>query len=145
MALTLTVATVSTTGSQLTLTFNESVSAADGGVTLSASGGAVTVSLVGVAGNSVFYSTSREILGSESVLMSYSGTSIQDLSGNALSHITDRSVTNLSEAQGPSPVWTISFHGSEKTSAELTVTSCEGSLTVTVTTAPLTVTVASNE
>jgi len=95
-ALGLNSATIPSAGNSLSLVFNKSVTANDGGVTLSASGGPVTVSIVGVAGNIVFYSLSRDITSSESVLISYTGTAIKDLAGNNLQTITNQAVTNLS-------------------------------------------------
>lgn len=96
VAPTITNSSITSTGNSLLLTFDEPVTGTGSGITLSATAGAVTATLVSIASNLITYSLSRVIDYSESILLNYSGTGIQDLSGNALATITNRLLTNLS-------------------------------------------------
>lgn len=67
------------------------------GLTLSASGGAVTLAGCSTASDIITCSTSRQILGAETVTASYSGAGgIADTSGNPLASFGSQAVTNNS-------------------------------------------------
>lgn len=91
-------ATISASGSSLVLTFDEPVTGTGGGVTLAASASAVSVSSPVFAANVITYALSRTVGYAESISFSYSGSGIQDLSGNSLAAITGRLIANASSS-----------------------------------------------
>lgn len=107
---TLSSAVIGTNGTTVTLNFSEAVTTGAGGTsgfTLSASGGAVTLSHSSTSGTSIVYTASRTIAASETVTISYTqpGNGVEDISGNDLATFTGTSVTNNS-TQGSGPVIT---------------------------------------
>jgi hypothetical protein len=101
-------ATIGTSGTTLTLGMDETCSigaGGNGGVTLSASGGAVTATYSSGSGSSsLVYNLSRTINQGETVTVSYTqpGNGIEDTSGNDLATFSNSAVTNNS-SQGSNP------------------------------------------
>lgn len=95
-------ATIGASGTSLTLLFDETVTIGAGGnsgLTLSASGGAATVSYASGAGTtSLVYSIDRTILQGETATRSYTqpGSGIEDSIGNDLVSFSTQAVTNNS-------------------------------------------------
>lgn len=93
-------ASIAANGTDLTISYSETVTGSTG-ITLSASGGAVTAT----HSSGTLYTLSRQIETGETVTLSYSSGNIQDLAGNTLDAVSDISVTNNSEYTSPDPNW----------------------------------------
>lgn len=97
---TVTAASINAAGTQLTLTASETVSigtGGNGGLTISASGGAVTLTYASGSGSSALvYNTSRTIAPGEFITRAYvqPGNGIEDTSGNDMASFSGQSVTN---------------------------------------------------
>lgn len=97
--------TIGTSGTTLTLGLDETCSngsGGSGGVTLSASGGAVTATYSSGSGSSSFvYNLSRTVYQGETVTVSYTqpGSGIEDAAGNDLATFSGSAVTNNSTQQ----------------------------------------------
>lgn len=106
---TVTSRTIGTPGTTLTITFNEAVTfgaGGNGGLTLSASGGAVTPSYsTGSGTSSLVYNLSRTVNAGETVTATYTqpGNGIEDLAGNDLANFTGQSVQNNSTFESDPP------------------------------------------
>lgn len=86
-------------GSSFVLDLDEPAGSVSGyaGLTISASGGAVSLAGCSTASDIITCSTSRQILGAETVTASYSGSGgIADVSGNPLSSFSAQAVSNNS-------------------------------------------------
>jgi hypothetical protein len=102
---TVSTAAINTAGSQLTMTLSETGqigAGGSGGLTLSATGGAVTPSFVSIASTVVTYNLSRTVNAGETVTRSYvqPGNGIEDVAGNDLASFSAQVVTNSSTAGG---------------------------------------------
>ncbi len=94
-------AVINTDGDELTITFDEDCqvgSGGSGGLTVTASGGAVTPTFSSLIDDVATFTLSRVIQLGETVTISYTqpGSGIEDLAGNALASFTDTAVTNNS-------------------------------------------------
>lgn len=102
-------AAIASSGTSFTLTLDENVSfgaGGNGGLTLSATGGAVTATYSSGAGSNVLtYGLSRTIAPSETVTRSYTqpGNGIEDVAGNDLASFSGQAVTNNSTADLTAP------------------------------------------
>lgn len=90
---------VDSAGTQLTLTFNESVvfgAGGTGGLTLTASGGTANLSSISAAGNLVTADISRTIQSDETLSVDYTqpGDGLQDSAGNDVVSFSGQAVTN---------------------------------------------------
>lgn len=134
----ITSASIPSAGTTLVANTNETVvegSGGDGGFTVSASGGAVTVSNVVATGSAITLTLSRTINNGETITWSYTqpGNGIEDSAGNDLVTFSGQSVTNNS-TQGGTQVATPSFSPPEGTFAvstlEITITSATSGSTI---------------
>ncbi len=82
-------------GNLLTITLNEDIAGTPSGFTLTADGSSVSLSAGAINGSAITFTTDRIYKG-QAVLLSYSGTDIEDLAGNKLGSLVDSSVTNNS-------------------------------------------------
>ena len=108
---TVTSAAINAAGDRFTLNASETVSigtGGNGGMTISASGGAVTLTFVpGESGpTSLVYSTSRNILTGETITRTYvqPGNGIEDTAGNDLASFSAQAVTNSVTGDVTAPV-----------------------------------------
>lgn len=103
---TITARSVNAAGTTLALTASETISAGaggNGGVVLTASGGAVTLAYAAGSGStSVTYTTSRAILSGETLTLAYTqpGNGWEDTAGNDLATFSGAAVTNNSTQTG---------------------------------------------
>jgi hypothetical protein len=96
---TVTSRTIPAAGTSAVLVFDEAVTFANNEPTLAATGGAVSLTYAsGTGTDTLTFTTSRQILGAETVTMSYTqaGDGIEDLADNDLASFTDQAVTNSS-------------------------------------------------
>lgn len=92
-------ATITTTGSNETLTvnFSEAVTGGATGLTVNAGGGPIALTYVSGSGTSTLvFTTSSRIASGATVTLSYAAGNIEDLAFNALATITNAAVTNSS-------------------------------------------------
>jgi hypothetical protein len=116
---------INSAGTYITLTMSENVAVGAGGyggLTLSASGGAVTTAISTLSGTTVVYGLSRVIQSGETVTRTYvqPGNGIEDTSGNDLASFSGIAVTNNSvvSADITAPVVTISTSSPQPISAD---------------------------
>lgn len=98
---TLSSAAIPAAGTSIALTCNEAIASGaggNGGVTLSATDGAVTATYSSIVGAVATYTLSRTIHNTETVTVSYTqpGNGIEDAAGNDLATFSDSAVTNNS-------------------------------------------------
>lgn len=100
-----TAAYLNSAGDQLTVTFDEATTG-NSGLTITASGGAATLSAPSGSGTSTrTWTISRNIASGETVTRSYTAGDIEDLAENALANFSTQPVTNNStyEMDAPTP------------------------------------------
>lgn len=119
-------AAVSSTGTSLTITFNEGVDqesyATTSAFSVTAGGTAIGVSNVAYSGSTAVLTLSSPIASGKAVLVSYTGSGIYDGSDNAASNFSNKSVTNNSTVLAPTVT----------TGAATSITSTTASLAGTV-------------
>jgi len=119
-------ATIASSGDTISLAFNEAVtigSGGNGGVTITMSGGAATLTYAsGDGGSTLVYDISRTIASGETGNLDYTqpGDGIEDASGNDLESVSDLTVTNNSTSGSPTFVstWSLENDGEGGVSGE---------------------------
>jgi hypothetical protein len=96
-------ANINSAGTTLTINFDESTTG-DAGFTISASGGAATLSSPSGSGTAArTFTVSRTIYSGETVTLSYTAGDVEDASENALENFSGAAVTNNSTEDEPEP------------------------------------------